>query len=67
MLSSQCNRKRGSYHHYDDELKASVAKYACTNGNKAAVTNHSETLGHPISESTVSNFKHTYLLKLKET
>ena len=37
-------RKRGMYNHYDDEVKAKVAKYE--NGNKAAVVKFSEKLGH---------------------
>ena len=36
-------RKRGMYSHYDDVVKA---KYACENGNKAAVVKFSEKLGH---------------------
>ena len=34
-------RKRGSYHHYDEETRAKIAKYLCENGNKAAAAKFS--------------------------
>lgn len=57
-------RKRGKYFHYDDGVKAKIAKYACENGNKHAAEKFAQTLGHPLTESTVRNFKHVYLEKL---
>ena len=59
------NRKTGPYHRYGDELCAKIAKYACENGNKSAVEKFSTQLGYSISEATVRNLKHTYLLKLR--
>ena len=34
-------RKRGSYHHYDEETRMKIAKYSCENGNKAAAAKFS--------------------------
>lgn len=39
-VTAKKDRKRGQYHHYDGELRAKIAKYACENGNKSAVTMH---------------------------
>lgn len=36
-LGKSVSRKRGKYNHYDAEVKVKIAKYACENGNKAAV------------------------------
>ena len=58
-------RKRGSYHHYDDETRAKIAKYSCDNGNKAAASKFSAELGHVVTESTVRNMKKAYLSLLK--
>ena len=52
-------RKRGMYNHYDDEIKAKVAKYE--NGNKAAVVKFSEKLGHLNCQGTLSEKFETYL------
>ena len=59
-------RKRGSYHHYDDETRAKIAKYSCDNGNKAAASKFSSELGHVVTESTVRNMKKAYLSLLKK-
>ena len=59
-------RKRGSYHHYDDETRAKIAKYSCDNGNKAAASKFSAELGHVVTESTVRNMKKAYLSLLKK-
>lgn len=37
ILVEKAPLKRGPYHHYDGELRAKMAKYACENGNKSAV------------------------------
>ena len=66
-ITAKKDRKRGQYHHYDGELRAKIAKYACENGNKSAVTKFSDSLGYSLSEATVRNFKRTYLSKLKVT
>lgn len=58
-------RKRGPYRQYDAQVRVKIAKYACENGNKSTVYKYSAELGHSISESTVRNFKRTYLSKLK--
>ena len=63
---AQQRKKRGTYYHYNDELRAKIAKYSCENGNKAAVAKFSSELGHDVSESTVRNMKKTYLSKLRE-
>ena len=52
-------RKRGMYNHYDDKVKAKVAKYE--NGNKAAVVKSLGTLF--VKESSVRSLKHGYLEK----
>ena len=41
ILVEKAPRKRGPYHHYDGELRAKIAKYACENGNKSAVAKFS--------------------------
>ena len=61
----QGKRKRSQYHHYDADLRAKIAKYACENGNKSTVDKFSIELGYDLSEATVRNFKRTYLSKLK--
>ena len=58
-------RVRGQYHHYDAELRAKIAKYACENGNKSTVDKFSAQLGYSLSEATVRNFKRTYLARLR--
>lgn len=65
VLQSSERRKRGKYFHYDDDVKAKIAKYACENGNKRAAEKFAQTLGHPVIESTVRNFKRAYLEKLR--
>ena len=40
-------RKRGSYFHYDDEIRAIIAKYSCEKGKAAAMKFYSE-LGHTL-------------------
>ena len=44
------------YHHYTGET-CGIAKYACENGNKAAVKKYSMELGHSVAEGMVRNFK----------
>ena len=66
-VTAKKDRKRGQYHHYVGELRAKIAKYACENGNKSAVTKFSDALGYSLSEATVRKFKRTYLSKLKVT
>ena len=64
----QCDKRkraRSEYHHYTAETRAKIAKYACENGNKAAVNKYSMELGHSIAEGTVRNFKRRYLEQLK--
>lgn len=58
--------RSGIYHHYDAKVQAKIAKYACENGNKSAVTYFSHELGYSVSESAVRNTKkvHVYLQKL---
>ena len=41
-------RKTGSYHHYDNETRAKIAKYSCDNGNKAAASKFSAELWHVV-------------------
>ena len=38
-------RKRGCYHHYDDETRTKIARYSCDNANKAAASKFSAELG----------------------
>lgn len=59
-------RKRGSYHHYDDETRAKIAKYSCECGNKAAVDKFTKELGFVVTESSVRNMKKAYLAKLRK-
>ena len=40
-------------HQYSSKLRAKVAKYACKNGNKAAVRKYSAELGYTLFEATV--------------
>ena len=59
-------RKRGSYHHYDDDTRAKIVKYSCECGNKAAVDKFTKELGFVVTESSVRNMKKTYLAKLRK-
>ena len=45
-------RKRGMLYHYDDKVKAKVAKYE--NGNKVAVVKFCEKLGHILFQEKLS-------------
>lgn len=58
-------RKRKSYAHYDDELKARIGRFAAENGNKAAVDKFSRELDRPLMESSVRNFKKKYYAELR--
>ena len=42
-------RRRGSYHHYDDETRAKIAKLLFDHGNKAAASKFSAELRYVIS------------------
>ena len=48
----QHRKKRGTYHHCDDGIRAIIAKYSCENGNKAAAVKFSSKLGHDVSENS---------------
>ena len=68
-LTSQGEKgKRVLYHCYDAILCTKVAKYICENGNKSTIDKFLLQLGSIMySETTVRNFKYTYmyLSKLK--
>ena len=49
---------------YTDEIKTKIARYAAENGNTRAIRKFSEELGWMIPESTVRNFKRSYLAKV---
>ena len=55
------NRVRSKYHHYTAKTHAKVVRYACENGNKAAVKKYSAEVGYSVFEGTVRNFKRKYL------
>ena len=61
-------RKRapGGNHKYTPEVKLEVAKDAVRIGNTAAAKKWSTELGHRISESTVRNWKRSYLDQLDD-
>ena len=59
-------KKRGSYHHNDEETRTKIAKYSCENGNRAAAAKFSAELGHVVTESTVGNMKKSYLVLLQK-
>lgn len=50
-------RQSSERHHYNQETKAAIGKYAQLHGNKRAVSKFSESLGFTLSEATVRNFK----------
>ena len=50
-------KKRGSYHQYDGETRAKIARYACEHGQTAAVHHFSKVLEHPIN-NPVHHSKH---------
>ena len=50
-------RKSSERHHYDQATKTAIGKYAQIHSNKRAVQKFSASLGFPVSEATVSNFK----------
>ena len=56
------SRKR----HLRRRTKTAIGKYATINGNKSAVEKFSISLGFPVSEATVRNFKREVLQQLKE-
>ena len=62
ILVEKAPRKRGPYHHYDGELRAKIAKYACENGNKSAIAKFSSTLSYALSEGTVMVWKSLKLM-----
>ena len=62
----QVLRKRGRYHHYDDETCVKIAKYSCECGNKAAADKFTKELGFLVTESTVRNMKKSYLSILRK-
>lgn len=46
-------------------MHATITKYSCNNGNKAAASKFSAELGHVVTESTVCNIKKAYFLCCK--
>ena len=50
-------RKSSERHHYDQATKTAIGKYAKIHCNKRAVQKCSASLGFPVSEATVRNFK----------
>ena len=50
-------RKSSERHHYDQATKTAIGKYAQIHSNKRAVQKFSASLGFPVSEATVRNFK----------
>lgn len=58
-------RKSSERHHYDQETKTAIGRYAQMHGNKRAVVKFSESLGFSVSEATVCNFKREVVKQLK--
>ena len=57
--------KRGTYHKYDPETRASMGRYACTNGLSAAARYYSRVLGHKVSITTLVSIKKSYVEEKK--
>ncbi|KAH3816926.1 hypothetical protein DPMN_118451 [Dreissena polymorpha] len=60
-------RKRGQYTCYSPESKAKLARYAIEHGNSKAAKHFSSKSGTSINESTIRNFKASYLLKKRQS
>ena len=57
LKQKECKMKSSEQHHYDQATKTVLGKYAQIHGNKRAVQKFSASLGFPVSETTVRNFK----------
>lgn len=64
--SSQTHSKRGPYRKYSPELRAQIAKYACSNGLKRASEYFSRKLGKNVSITTINSMKKSYLIEKKK-
>ena len=60
-LAGKQRRPCGQYTRYDTSVRAKIAKFAVSHGNRAAVVNFSREMGHPISESTIRGFKKEFV------
>ena len=66
LASTAKKRKRGSYHHYSDEVRAHMGRHAAEHHNTSAVTKFTTELEHPVNESTIRNCRQLYLGRLKD-
>ena len=58
-------RKSSKRHCYDDDIRTEIGKHAMRYGNKSAVDKFSRSLGFPLPEATVRNFKRELQSQIK--